>query len=239
MATWGAHMRIAERILSLYPNFDEEKFVVGNLGPDCNKANEDWTEFEPPKKITHWIDEENKIRPDNFYRTYVDKKDYALPEYSFLIGYYVHLLSDLAFSQFMKHKKESEEYKPLKTDKNFIWTIKKDWYDLDFKYFYEHPNNIFNKTVQHIKNFPDYLDYFPDNAFTEKLKHIIDFYSNTKRNFNREYTYLTQEEMDRFVGEASRDICYMLVQKGLLNIRRDNEQMGMDNKSTVKVIQQN
>lgn len=41
MATWGAHIRIAENLLNLGFNLDEETFLVGNLAPDCNQANED------------------------------------------------------------------------------------------------------------------------------------------------------------------------------------------------------
>jgi len=217
MATWGAHMRIAENILSKHPIYDIHKFTVGNLAPDCNKPNEDWSEFDPPKKITHWIDENNKIIPEDFYQRYLGKTydDYKL--YSFLIGYYVHLLTDVEFEKALSVRMESPEYAMLKVDKNFIWEIKKDWYDLDFKYFNDNRNNIFNNIVQYIDEFPDYLDYFPEYSIINKLEYIINFYKSENSNFNRKYKYLTELEMNNFVDNASNQIIEVLRSKGLMN----------------------
>lgn len=218
MATWGAHMRIAEKILSKHPVFDPQKFVVGNLAPDCNEPNEDWSDFDPPKKITHWMNKDNKIIPEDFYQSYLNTtyNDYEL--YSFLIGYYVHLLTDIAFSLDMRERKESPEYARLKEDKNFIWEIKKDWYDLDLKYFHDNRRNIFNNIVQYINEFPNYLEYFPENTIMDKLKYIINFYKNTDRNFNREYKYLTEVEMNKFVDNTSNEIIELLKNRRLIQI---------------------
>ncbi|MFT9493878.1 hypothetical protein [Anaerosolibacter sp.] len=58
MATWGAHIRIAETILKIYIDLDEKSFLIGNVGPDCGEPNKDWSEFSPPKKVSHWTNDE-------------------------------------------------------------------------------------------------------------------------------------------------------------------------------------
>ena len=106
MATWGAHIRVAENVLKQGFDFDERAFLIGNLGPDCNQANEDWTEFEPPKKITHWFNENNKIDSERFYHTYLSRSYENKEEESFLLGYYAHLISDIEWSKMFNKQKE-------------------------------------------------------------------------------------------------------------------------------------
>ena len=61
--------------------------------------------FDPPKKITHWVDN-GKINAQNFYNKYLSdinvQKD--ADRCSFLMGYYVHLLTDIEWSKFSKEK---------------------------------------------------------------------------------------------------------------------------------------
>jgi len=45
MATWIAHLRIAENILNKGYNFEPKAFVVGNIGPDSGVPNEDWSSW--------------------------------------------------------------------------------------------------------------------------------------------------------------------------------------------------
>ncbi len=71
MATWIAHLRIAEKLLNKGYNFEPKAFVVGNIGPDSGVPNEDWSSFNPPKKITHWQGEDKKINPENFWDKYL------------------------------------------------------------------------------------------------------------------------------------------------------------------------
>lgn len=56
MATWIAHLRIAENLLKKY-DFEIESFLVGNIGPDSGVPVEESSEFDPPKRITHWQNE--------------------------------------------------------------------------------------------------------------------------------------------------------------------------------------
>jgi len=50
------------------------------------------------------------------------------------------------------------------------------------------------------------MDFFSDDAFENRRKYITNFYSSERDNLEREYTYLKEEEMDRFVDESVKKI---------------------------------
>lgn len=50
MATWGAHIRVAENLIKMGFNLVERGFLVGNLGSDCNQANEDGVNLNHQKR---------------------------------------------------------------------------------------------------------------------------------------------------------------------------------------------
>ncbi|WP_130807910.1 zinc dependent phospholipase C family protein [Senegalia massiliensis] len=205
MATWGSHIRIAEKLLDLGFDLDEKAFLIGNLGPDCNQANEDWSEFEPPKKITHWFNENGKIDSEKFYDSYL-RQDYKNKEKeSFLIGYYAHLLSDIEWSKMLQNQ-NSNIYDKLKTDEKFIWKVKKDWYDLDHMYFKNNKESIFYRILKYVDVFPEYLEFFPENSIITKIKYIVNFYEDFEGDLDREYNYLTKKEMDSYIDSTTKAI---------------------------------
>ena len=59
MATWITHLMIADGVLERIPNLDRHGFCVGNIAPDCNVENEDWTAFTPSREVTHWMQKES------------------------------------------------------------------------------------------------------------------------------------------------------------------------------------
>lgn len=56
MATWVTHLMIADVVMKQYPELDRRGFCVGNIAPDCNVENEDWTAYTPSREITHWME---------------------------------------------------------------------------------------------------------------------------------------------------------------------------------------
>ncbi|QAA32163.1 hypothetical protein C1I91_11160 [Clostridium manihotivorum] len=98
----------------------------------------------------------------------------------------------------------------------WIWTLKKDWYDLDFMYIKKNPNfrafSIY-KNADEIHN--EYMDFFSDDAFENRREYILSFYGSEKDNLEREYTYLKEEEMDRFVDESAEKISQMMKEEYL------------------------
>jgi hypothetical protein len=57
MGSWISHLRIAEIILQSYPGLDVTNFTFGNLAPDSGMPNADWTQFDPPKELSHFLPE--------------------------------------------------------------------------------------------------------------------------------------------------------------------------------------
>lgn len=218
MATWITHLRIAESILNKY-NFEIEPFLVGSIGPDSGVPNEDWSQFDPPKKITHWTNESGKIEAEAFFDKYIRYQKFSEDnqKYSFLVGYYFHLIADIEWSKMHKEKSNVHSYKEkFEKDPNFIWTIKKDWYGFDFKYLKDNPNSMFFKNFMHITDIPDYLDYFPKDAFMRQAKYITNYYLNEKPDLDRPFMYLTEEDMDKYVLNTTELLDKMVKEKKIL-----------------------
>ncbi|MBI9011400.1 MAG: zinc dependent phospholipase C family protein [Clostridiales bacterium] len=219
MATWITHLRIAEQ-LQKDLDLNHEAFLLGNLGPDSGVPNEDWSKFDPPKKITHFLSDAkingNCIDANRFFKTYLTKIDYnqLSDRDSFLLGYYVHLLTDICWSNLHTVIKErNPDYAQTIKDKPaFIWEVKKDWYGQDFVYLNEHKENVFNEIVLEIDSVEDYLDYFPKGAFTQQLNYIQNYYSEENRIIPTD-RYLTKIEMDDFVGNSIKSISEILKQQ--------------------------
>lgn len=207
MATWIAHLRIAENILKNMDDLDSIAFILGNVGPDSGVPNEDWSSFNPPKKITHWINEENNIDAERFFDKYIKNNLIEYSKYSYVLGYYIHLLTDIEWSKFFNEKKNNALYnKKLKEDASFIWTIKKDWYGLDFLYLEKNPNFIFHTIFKNIDQVPDYIDYFPKGALMKQVKYITEYYLGDNEETKENFIYLNEEEMDKFIDDTSKKI---------------------------------
>lgn len=212
MASWMVHLRIADRLLDRVKDLDESAFVLGNIAPDSGVPNEDWSVFTPPGNVTHF-----RTRPEE--KTYIDidkyvaeyfsdekKNGYSRREYSFFLGYYTHLLTDIEWSK-MAHsegvtKENAEKENMSYTD--FVWKVKKDWYDLDFLYLEEHPDfrafHIY-EDAEDVTNV--FMDSFPRDAFEDRRKYICGFYhSDNHGDLHRDYRYLTKERADRFVTDT-------------------------------------
>lgn len=201
MATWGMHIRIAEGILKHHKLFSAKDFLVGSIGPDCGQPNEDWSVFTPAKQVSHWLDSEGQIQAEDFYNTYLGQG--AEPgAFDFYWGYYIHLLTDMAWTDFYNHRRLNDPlYRPLDHDPKFIWTIKKDWYDLDHIYFRDKQDGLFHKVFLDIESYASPLDYYPKDAISRQIAYIQNFYGNHQGKLDRPMVYLSQEDMDAFVDE--------------------------------------
>ena len=204
MATWIAHLRIAEHFMSINSDLNNDEFLVGNIGPDCGVPNEDWSEFTPDGKMTHWqTGDKSTIDAEGFRDTYLSKKD---DKFTFYFGYYLHLLIDIEWLKLFERKKLEPLYADgLNNDPKFIWTIKKDWYGQDRVYLQEHGESIFFTKFAKIEEFPNiYFDFYPDNAFIRQVNYITESYLSRykEEDPNREFPFLSKSEMDDFVSGA-------------------------------------
>jgi hypothetical protein len=114
MATWVTHLMIADRVMKQCHELNRHGFCVGNIAPDCNVENADWTHFTPSREVTHWMSEERKVASDcdSFCKEYILKRKNEIKsqeQYSFLLGYYVHLIADAAFQWFIRDDKRVKD----------------------------------------------------------------------------------------------------------------------------------
>lgn len=210
MATWIAHLRIADNLLSYGFKLAIEPFLVGNIAPDSGISNGDggWI---PHKNVTHWRDA-NEFQAEDFYDVYIRDKELEADHLAFYMGYYAHIVADIdwitSIWRPLLHA-EPELANKLEKEPDFVWTIKKDWYGRDFIYLNEHPDCIYYRVFQHIETVPDYLDYFPENAFTKSVERIKSYYSNSESmelSLKHDYLYLSRFDMDGWVQSTSETL---------------------------------
>ncbi|MBO4750818.1 MAG: zinc dependent phospholipase C family protein [Lachnospiraceae bacterium] len=213
MASWMVHLRIANELLKTWDQLDETAFVMGNIAPDSGVPNENWTAYHPPKQVSHY-----KTKPEDetffdlevFCKQYFTEnliKHYSLKEYSFFLGYYVHLLTDIEWTNTVytdlldSHPKECAENKH-----GLIWAAKGDWYDLDFLYLEEHPDFRAFHVYENAVDFDNiFMDMFQRDAFENRRQYICWFYhSDQHGDLHRQYHYLAPQQADAFV---ERTVC--------------------------------
>jgi hypothetical protein len=220
MATWIAHLRIAEILLQKLPILDEVSFLYGNLAPDSGLPNEDWTLYDPPKEVTHFLTEghgEEDVRDLIFYRQYLQNKNLSrqTSEYSFRLGYFVHLLADQFWWKKIGITMEAinQELFTSHSRVDAIGILKTDWYDLDHKYLHDHSDWGVWKTFYE-SEFPKVpLPFLPQNAFEIQMKYIKEYYTtpDPARKLDRAYPYLNEKILGLFIRETSKAI-FQLIQ---------------------------
>lgn len=225
MATWVTHLMIADRVLDQISGLDRHGFCVGNIAPDCNVENEDWTCFTPSREVTHWMTEKRKVASDcdRFYREYIEKRKNEIKtdeEYSFLMGYYSHLIADAEFQRFVRdedrvasvwkrikaHSVLSERAFGMPEDWDSLKRLikseerMKDIYSMEADYLEGHPESGYLTEILELNDFPDYIDYFPKGAIVRKVN--IMGYIPRKEISTYPYVAVSEEEYEQFVDGA-------------------------------------
>ena len=213
MASWMVHLRIADELLPHLKGVEETAFVMGNIAPDSGVPNEDWSAFHPPKTATHFQTKAggvSLIGTDTFCRSYFNDaviRGYSLKEYSFFLGYYVHLLTDERWAKTV-HASLGRDYpKDYAEDKGrLIQAAKEDWYDLDFLYLEQHPDFRAFAVYENAVGFDnEFMDLFIRYAFENRRRYLCDFYHGEEHgDLHREYRYLTPEQADSFVRDTAK-----------------------------------
>lgn len=210
MGTWISHLRIAENLLQRFPGIDEVTFTFGNLSPDSGIPNADWTEFDPPKEITHFLqkgDGEHAIHDLVYYRQYLANINLEddIPRYSFRLGYFFHLVCDIIWAKRI-WAATRHQFKPLfEADPNkAVSLVKDDWYGLDQLYVQAHPEHIFWRVIMTNPFPPSYLPFVKDKALHQQYDHIRKFYSEQEDQWflSIPYQYLNETTMTRLVNDS-------------------------------------
>ena len=229
MATWVTHLMIADSILQHFPNLDRRGFCVGNIAPDCNVENEDWTAFTPSREVTHWMQGERKKATDcdAFYEEYIAKRrDHiqTAEEYAFLMGYYAHLITDAAFQKMIRDEdrvkavwkriNENENLREQSVGMEETWDNakklipKRVWtghiYSLEAEYLNAHPDSGYMTEILPLKAFPDYIDYLPEGAIARKIG-VIGYLPEINEGLG-EWIAISREEYEAYIQETTQTI---------------------------------
>ena len=222
MASWMIHLRIADGLLDRIPGLDETAFVMGNIAPDSGVPNEDWSAYSPPKDISHYKvkrGNESVFDLDRFITEHFSPElicSYSLREFSFFLGYYAHLLTDMEWIKEVLHPSFAAHPDKAEKDRTaFVWELKRDWYDMDFRYLKEHPDFRAFRIYEQSDGFrTDLMDIFSEDAFCSRRKYICGYYRGEHGNLYREYPYMTPEQADSFVSGAAQRV-YSALQASL------------------------
>ena len=216
MATWIVHLRIAELLLGQIAGLDAPLFAVGNIAPDSGIPDEKWEKFTPDPAVTHF-----KVETDTYYgcadleffrRHLLPLRDGESDPlgYSFLLGYFCHLLTDNLWWQIIDKPNRERYGEQFAIDRNFIWEIKQDWYGLDQRYVREHPGSLFWRVFLNCAYDRADLDFLPKEATQQRIAYIQKFYQDDGEPIHqmmaRPFIYLSQAQMDAFVEEAAATI---------------------------------
>lgn len=202
MATWVTHLMIADKVLERCPELDRRGFCVGNIAPDCNVENEDWTAFTPPREVTHWMSGARKVASDcdAFCEEYILKRKDDIKsheQYSFLLGYYSHLITDAAFQKMIRDEQRvMAAWDRIKADKEANkraeqirqesgeafaenWDFAKKvlpkdermrtLHSMEAVYLRDNPDSGYLTEILPLEEFPDYIDYLPNGAIVRKI----------------------------------------------------------------------
>ena len=225
MATWVTHLMIADSVLKHFPSLDRRGFCVGNIAPDCNVENEDWTAFTPSREVTHWMQGARKKASDcdAFYEQYIAKRRDGIQsaeEYAFLMGYYAHLITDAAFQKMIRDEdrvkavwkriKENEELRERSVGMEESWDNakklipKRVWvghiYSLEAEYLNAHPGSGYMTEILPLKDFPDYIDYLPAGAIVRKIG-VMGYLPKINENLI-DWIAISREEYEAYIQET-------------------------------------
>ena len=204
MASWMIHLRIADKLLDKIPDLSPIEFIMGNMAPDSGVPNEDWSSFSPSTAVSHFRVDNGQGKKIIEIQRYVEnyftpelRATYNEQQYSFYLGYYTHLLTDVLWSELVA-------WPVRKQFPQVSWEeIKEDWYDLDFLYIKKHPGfRAFRAYLGSVGFVNRYMDYFTPDAFDNRREYITSFYLQPKENLDREYRYLTETAANEFVEVA-------------------------------------
>lgn len=212
MASWMVHLRIADHLLDQIPGLSPQDFIVGNVAPDSGVPNADWSVFTPSTAISHFRTPRHKKADPLFFAEKYFTKDqiphYNPEEFSFYLGYLVHLITDVAWSENIYYPAKTRFAQEMELDPNgFVWKLKDDWYDQDFLYLRDHPNfRAFQIYLSAVGFKNHFMEEFSVDAFENRRQYITGFYLAGKENLDRDYPYLTKDEMDMFVESTTQKI---------------------------------
>ncbi|MBQ4089130.1 MAG: zinc dependent phospholipase C family protein [Clostridia bacterium] len=224
MANWITHMIIAEKLLDMGLDADARGFAVGNIAPDCNMENADWSDFTPPRAVTHWMTGAYKDSADceAFWDSYIRGREFvSQEERAFMLGYYAHLIADreqqvflhspeITAARFMRIKNVPEYAARVAGMPETHETIRKmftrreklgDLVAIEREMLRKNPGSLYNTVLRRVTEFPDYIDYLPAGAIARKIPIMLAADAASKESGG--YVFITPEEHAAYISRTS------------------------------------
>jgi hypothetical protein len=210
LATWLAHLRIAEKVKERIPEIDLSYLMMGSIAPDSGKPDETYRNYDPPKEVTHFEvnkgGEKSKIDLDAFFEKYLaPSKIFTRSDStrSFLWGYYFHLLTDSIWVEkyLLPNRKvyEAENHE----DKDFINIMREEIYALDFIYLEQTGSDIM-KCFKEIKPDLTFFNEFEPSYIYECQQRIAEYYEKNQYKLGRDYKFYSLDIIEKFINEATQ-----------------------------------
>lgn len=217
MATWIAHLRIAENLIKAIPGLDETLFAIGSIAPDSGIPDENWEHFNPPPEVTHFKPEKvTDFRTEDlrFYRLYLRAFSHRETDrlaFSFRLGYFFHLVTDNHWYRRIGKPTMDCHANAFSADRSGTWElVKNDWYGLDHIFVRENPNSLFWRIFVSCEYHRNDLEFLPVEAVQQRTAFIQEYYQSRDAEVEKmvrgPFHYLTKNEMDTVVEETT-DLC--------------------------------
>ena len=210
MGTWISHLRIAESLFQYVPGLDEVTFAFGNLSPDSGVPNADWSQFDPPKEVTHFLKKgegEHAIDDLVYYQQYLApvRPEDDIKLYSFRLGYFFHLICDIMWAKrIWEATKTACRAELERNESEAVGNIKRDWYGLDQLYVRKNKDSLFWRVIVPSQNPPSYLPFVKDEALHHQYNYIRQYYSQPESDWfsSLPFHYLNEDLMSRVITDS-------------------------------------
>jgi len=223
MAFWITHLAVADALMERFPLLERREFCIGNIAPDCNIENEDWTSFTPPREMTHFMRAKDKSLDDaeRFFLEYISGKHFSSPrERSFLLGYYAHLVTDVMYQNSVRDEERVKNvWKRIYADRSLsqkakglapTWANAKSLFpketrlleqqSIEAEYLENHPGSGYLTEILPIKTIETYLSFLPGEYIVRKIGVMASVPDPTRK--PDQYYTITKEEYGKFLSDT-------------------------------------
>ena len=210
LATWLAHLRIAEKVKERIPEIDISYLMMGSIAPDSGKPDETYRNYNPTKEITHFETKKEKDRCridlEAFYEKYLaPSKIFTRSDStrSFFWGYYFHLITDCLWVEKYLLPNQKTYDAENHEDKDFISIMREEIYALDFLYLQKTGNNII-ESFKEIKPDLIFFNEFEASYIYECQQKIVEYYEKNQYTLDRDYRFYSLDIIEEFINEATQ-----------------------------------
>ena len=159
-------------------------------------------------------------------------------EYSFLLGYFAHLITDASFQEMIRNRERVKSvWRRIRSDdilRRLSEGMEETWdnakklipkrvwmgqiYSLEGEYLLAHPDSGYLTEVLTLKDFPDYIDYLPEGAVVRKIG-VMGYIPKPDKEPGP-YIAISRKEYQEYVDRTIQMVTDCFCKKGLLDLFR-------------------